>query len=157
MAYHHEPVWGLGQSDWIKTLLLFFDGVSVLVPDYTRDRPLFSDPTLAQPLADQGLLHRLSPEALVDQEAAEGLAELLDGLIGTGAFDGLERDNHDFAELSYSRLGGTTDAALTELILDQLRERGLAQPSRDGVSIPLHPAIRTFVLTVLPQLLRRPA
>ena len=122
-----------------------------------RDRPLLTDPTLAQPLADQGLLHRLSPETLVDQEATEGLTELLDGLIGVGAFGDLEAGKREFAELSYSRLGGTTDAALTELVLDQLRERGLALHSRDGVSIPLHPAIRALVLTVLPQLLRRPA
>lgn len=51
VAYHHEPYWHAHQSDWIKSLLLFFDGVAVLVPDYMRDRPLFTDPTLAQPLA----------------------------------------------------------------------------------------------------------
>jgi hypothetical protein len=73
VAYHHEPYWHPGQSDWIKSLLLFFDGVAVLVPDYMRDRPLFTDPTLAQPLADQGLLHRLSPETLVDQRPPKRL------------------------------------------------------------------------------------
>lgn len=65
VAYHHEPYWHPDQGDWIKSLLLFFDGVAVLVPDYMRDRPLFTDPTLAQPLADQGLLHRLSLETVV--------------------------------------------------------------------------------------------
>lgn len=73
VAYHHEPYWGPSQGDWIKSLLLFFDGVALLVPDYMRDRPLFTDPSLAQPLADQGLLHRLSPETLVDQATAEAL------------------------------------------------------------------------------------
>lgn len=67
VAYHHEAYWFQGQGDWIKSLLLFFDGVAVLVPDYMRDRPLLADPTLAQPLADEGLLHRLSPETMVDQ------------------------------------------------------------------------------------------
>lgn len=156
VAYHHEPYWGPGQGDWIKSLLLFFDGVAVLVPDYMRDRPLFTDPTLAQPLADQGLLHRLSPETLVDQQTAEALTELLDDLLRTDAFDGLDRDTA-FAEISHSRLGGTADARLTEVVLHQLRERGLARPSADGVSIPLHPAVRAFVLVVLPQLLRAPA
>jgi len=156
VAYHHEPYWSAGQGDWIKSLLLFFDGVAVLVPDYMRDRPLFTDPTLAQPLADQGLLHRLSPETLVDQQTAEALTELLDDLLRTDAFDGLDRDTA-FAEISHSRLGGTADVGLTEVVLDQLRERGLARHSADGVSIPLHPAVRTFVLVVLPQLLRAPA
>ena len=156
VAYHHEPYWHPDQGDWIKSLLLFFDGVAVLVPDYMRDRPLFTDPTLAQPLADQGLLHRLSPETLVDQQTAEALTELLDDLLRADAFDGLNRDA-GFVELSHSRLGGTADAGLTEVVLEQLRERGLARPSADGVSIPLHPAVRAFVLVVLPQLLRAPA
>ena len=156
VAYLHEPYWSPGQGDWIKSLLLFFDGVAVLVPDYMRDRPLFTDPTLAQPLADQGLLHRLSPETLVEQQTAEALTELLDDLLRAGAFDALDRDT-SFAEISHSRLGGTADAGLTEFVLDQLRERGLARPSADGVSIPLHPAVRALVLVVLPQLLRAPA
>jgi hypothetical protein len=156
VAYHHEPYWGPGQGDWIKSLLLFFDGVALLVPDYMRDRPLLTDPALAQPLADQGLLHRLSPETLVDQATAETLTDLLEKLLNAGAFDDLDR-NTAFAELSHSRLGGHADAGLTEIVLEQPRDRGLARASQDGVSIPLHPAVRAFVLVVLPQLLRAPA
>ena len=156
VAYLHEPYWHPDEGDWVKSLLLFFDGVAILVPDYIRDRPLFTDPTLAQPLADHGLLHRLSPETLVDQQTAEALTELLDDLLRTDAFDDLDRDTA-FAEISYSRLGGAADAGLTEVVLEQLRERGLARPTVDGVSIPLHPAVRAFVLVVLPQLLRTPA
>ncbi|MFD5248431.1 hypothetical protein ACFWIW_28085 [Amycolatopsis sp. NPDC058340] len=156
VAYHHEPYWGPGRGEWIKSLLLFFDGIALLVPDYMYERPLFTDPTLAQPLAEMGLLHRLSPETLVDQATAEALTDLLDRLISAGAFDDLDRDTA-FAELSHSRLGGTADAGLTEIILEQLRDRGLARDSKDGVSIPLHPAVRAFVLVVLPQLLRTPA
>lgn len=156
VAYHHEPYWGPSQGDWIKSLLLFFDGVAVLVPDYMRDRPLLTDPSLAQPLADQGLLHRLSPEALVDQSTVEALTELLDHLLDAGAFDRLDR-TAAFVELSHSRLGGAADAGLTEIVLEQLRDRGLARWTQDGVSVPLHPAVRALVLVVLPQLLRTPA
>ena len=81
---------------------------------------------------------------------------MLDGLLGAGAFDGLDRDTA-FVELSHSRLGGTADPGLTEIVLEQLRGRGLAGRSEDGVSVPLHPAVRAFVLVVLPQLLRAPA
>ncbi len=156
VAYHHEPYWNPGHGDWIKSLLLFFDGIALLVPNYMYERPLFTDPTLAQPLAEQGLLYRLSPETLVDEATAEALTDLLDRLINAGAFDDLDRDTA-FAELSHSRLGGTADAGLTEIVLEQLRDRGLARNSEDGVSIPLHPAVRAFVLVVLPQLLRAPA
>lgn len=112
VAYHHEPYWGPSLSDSIKTLLLFFDGVALLVPDYMRDRPLLSDPSLAQPLHDQGLLHRLSPETLVDQATAEALIELLDDMIDAGALEGLD-PGVAFTELSYSRLGGSVDPGLT--------------------------------------------
>ena len=156
VAYLNEPYWGPNLGNWVKSLLLFFDGIALLVPDYMRDRPLFTDPILAQPLADQGLLHRLSPETLVDDATAEALTDLLDRLINSGTFDNLDRDTA-FAELSYSRLGGTADAGLTEIVLEQLRDRGLARESQDGVSVPLHPSIRAFVLVVLPQLLRTPA
>jgi len=156
VAYLYEPYWGPVSGDWIKSLLLFFDGVALLVPDYMRDRPLLTDPSLAQPLDEQGLLHRLSPETLVDQSAADALAELLDGLLRSGALDGLDPGTA-FAELSHSRLGGSADAGLTGTVLRQLRERGLARDTHDGVSVPLHPAVRALVLVVLPQLLREPA
>lgn len=156
VAYLHEPYWGPGRGDCVKSLLLFFDGVALLVPDYIRDRPLLSDPSLAQPLHDQGLLHRLSPETLVDEQAAEALAELLDALLRNGALDDLDRDA-SFVELSSSRLGGAAPTGMTDTVLRHLRDRGLARETQDGVSVPLHPSVRTLVLVVLPQLVRHTA
>lgn len=149
VAYYHEPYWGPGDGDWLKTLLLFFDGVALLVPDYMRDRPLATDPTLAEPLADRGLLHRLSPESLVDRSTAEALTDLLDALLTGGALDQLDRGT-PFAELSYSRLGAYGDAGLAELLVSELQDRGLAKPSEDGVSVPLHPVVRSLILVALP-------
>ena len=156
VAYISEPYWHPQQGDRLKTLLLFFDGLALLVPDYMRDRPLQTDPTLAQPLDELGLLHRLSPERLVDQSVTDSLVDLLDTLLGNGAFDELDRDA-DFTELSFSRLGYNADAGLTEVLVDELRQRGLARESKDGVSLPMHPAVRGIVLTALSQLLRIPA
>lgn len=156
VAYFHEPYWGPREGDWGKSLLLFFDGVALLVPDYMRERPLLSDPALAQPLTDLGLLHRLSPESLVDHAAAEGIAALIDTLLAADAFATAD-PSLAFRELSYSRLGHLADAALTETVLEPLRARGLARDSEDGVSVPLHPVVRGAVLTALPQLLREPA
>ena len=121
-----------------------------------RYRPLFTDPTLAQPLAEQGLLHRLSPETLVDQQTADGLAELFDALFAAGALDRLH-PSAAFVELSYSRLGGVVGGGLTDVVVGLLQDRGLAGKSADGVSVPLHPAVRAMVLVLLPQLLRAPA
>lgn len=156
VVYLHEPYWHGGQGDWLKSLLLFFDGVALLVPDYMRDRPLLTDPSLAQPLDEQGLLHRLSPETLVDTSAAEQLTEILDQLINTGSFDDLSREA-DMVAISYSRLGGLGSRDMTNYVINALQERGLAGKSTDGVSIPLHASIRALVLAILLQLIKTSA
>lgn len=38
--------------------------------------------------------------------------------------------------------------------VDELQAKGLARPSEDGVSIPLHPTVRTTILVILGQLSR---
>ena len=35
--YYPNPVWS--DSDWVKNLVLFFDGIALLVPDYMRESP----------------------------------------------------------------------------------------------------------------------
>jgi len=85
--YYPEPYWLAGESSWIKSLLLFFDGVAILLPDYMSGRELTADPTLAEPLTDQGLLKVLQPEWFVDEELADRLAEGMVELIVGGSFD----------------------------------------------------------------------
>ena len=60
--YYPEPYWLAHESSWIKSLLLFFDGVAILLPDYMSGRELVADPSLAEPLSEQGLLKVLQPE-----------------------------------------------------------------------------------------------
>jgi hypothetical protein len=151
--YYPGPLWRSG--DWVKTLLLFFDGVALLVPEYMRDKPFRNDPVMAEPLQDQGLLQILEPETFIDQASTERLTQILVDLITSGAFDRLERSSR-FHELSYSRLGGMADAGLAEMVLAALRERGLARATEDGASIPMHPLVRATVLVLLAQILREP-
>jgi hypothetical protein len=54
-----------------------------------RDRPQFLDPAIVAGLEDAGLLRILSPEALVDDKAAEQLASTLADVIASGALDEL--------------------------------------------------------------------
>lgn len=155
LGFFQEPYWYGGQGNFIKSLLLFFDGIALLTPDYMRDRPFQADPSLAEPLADRGLLHILSPEALVDDETAQSLADLIEGVLAGGALDDLDRES-PFQEISRSRLGLEISPALMEPLVGALQERGLARESEDGVSVPVHRAIREMVLGTLGQLLRRP-
>ena len=151
--YYPGPIWRSG--DWIKSLLLFFDGVALLVPNYMTERPEFLDPSLATPLREQGLLKILEPESLVDKEATAALGDGLAELISSGAFDELAKEDTAFHELSYSRLGGYGDEAIAQSILRDLKKRGLARDTEDGVSIPMHPLVRSTILTFLAQILRQ--
>ena len=102
--YYPGPVWS--NADPIKNLLLFFDGIALLVPRYLRDKPERMDPALAVPLREKGLLHIIEPEDQVDAEATKQLAEALGGIISTGALDALAaQPDAAFHELSMSRLG----------------------------------------------------
>ena len=152
--YYPGWIWG-PESDWPKSMLLFFDSVALLVPDYMRDRPMQADPAIVSGLEREGLLQILSPEELVDEEATEMLVGAMVEAITLGMFDGLERADPFYA-LSNSRigLGGHGDLGLSQMLVDELTERGLARPSEDGVSIPLHRTVRSSVLVLLAQILR---
>jgi hypothetical protein len=152
--YYPEPFWLDG--DWIKNLILFFDGIGLLVPEYMRDRIERNDPAIVTGLLDEKLLHIFEPEQLVDKPATEQLAESLVNIITSGALDNLVTQRTRFAELSMSRLGYRGDVGLADMIYGELKRKGLAKESEDGVSIPMHPMVRSLVLVLLAQILRQP-
>lgn len=151
--YYPAPYWTLRETDWIKSLLLFFDRVAILLPGYMYGRHRTGDPTLAGALEDTGLLEILEPAEWVDGEVTKQLADIVTGLVDAGAFDGLPR-TEPFRELSASRIGYCADIELADSLIGKLRDKDLCEPSRDGVSIPLHPTVRTTFLVLLAQLLR---
>ena len=150
--YYPGPVWHIG--DWVKNLILFFDGIAVLVPDYIKDKPLTSDPSIAAGLEREGLLHILSPEKLVDGAATERLAAAMGKVIESGALDPLSKEDTPFHELSNSRLGYGGDPHLADALFKELKARNLAKDTKDGVSIPMHPMVRALILVLLAQILR---
>lgn len=149
--YYPNPMWRSG--DWIKSLILFFDGVGLLVPSYMIDRLELHDPAIVAGLREHGLLHVLEPEVIVDAAATEKLATSMSDIIASGALDRLATEPTEFAELSYSRLGGCGDSGLADMIHAELKSRGLAGDTKDGLSIPMHPMVRSLVLVLLSQIL----
>jgi hypothetical protein len=143
--YYPGPVWH--SSDWVKNLILFFDGIALLVPDYIKDKPDIIDPSITAGL-------RKEPEKIVDKAATLKLARAMSDIIASGVFDKLAKEKTEFHELSFSRLGGYGDADLAESILRALKDKGLARDSEDGLSIPMHPMVRALVLVLLAQILR---
>jgi hypothetical protein len=150
--YYPGPIWY--HLDWVKNLILFFDGVGLLVSTSMKERPERIDPIVASPLRELGLLHILEPETLIDKPAIEQLASTMTEIITSGMLDGFAEEGTAFHELSYSRLGSYGDQGLAQMILEELKARGLARDSEDGVSIPMHPAVRALVLVLLSQILR---
>lgn len=151
--YYPAPYWHAGESEPLKSLLLFFDRISILLPGYMYGRHNTADPGLSGPLEDAGLLLVLEPEAWITEEVSNPLWEALTELITSGAFDGLPDAPH-FAELSRSRMGYAVDIEIGDMLTDELIGRGLARPSEDGVSVPLHPVVRRTILVLLAQFAR---
>ena len=149
--YYPGPMWH--GSDWIKTLILFFDGVGILLPNYMNGKLEHEDPATAIPLLDKGLLHVLEPEKIIDKKATKQLGETMSEMIESGAFNKLPKDTR-FHEISYSRMGGYGDEKIARDLLKKLKSKGLAKNSEDGVSIPMHPMVRALILVLLSQILR---
>jgi hypothetical protein len=150
--YYPNPMWTHG--DWIKNLILFFDGIALLVPNYMKDRPEEIDPAIVVGLREYGLLEIIEPELAVNKAATEKLVPALAEIVASGMLDGLAKHETAFHELSMSRLGYFGDRKLAEQIFQELKKRGLAKDSEDTVSIPMHPIVRSLVLVLLAQILR---
>lgn len=150
--YYPNPIWA--RPERIKNLLLFFEGVALLVPGYIRDKPFQVDTDLAPQLRDRGLLHIMEPETFITPKAAQALGEVMSGILATGALDPLGKQHTRFHELSLSRLGYTADEAVGRALYEELRHRKLAKKTEDGVSVPIHPLARSLVLVLLAQILR---
>lgn len=142
------------RTEWIKNILLFFDGVGLLIPEYKKGELELVDPILAAPLREEGLLHYLVADEVVDKEVTEKLATALADAIAAGAFDRLSEKDSAFHEISMSRMGYSGDAGLAQMLFEEFKARGLARDSEDGMSIPLHPLIRYLILVLLAQILR---
>lgn len=151
--YYPEPYWLAREGGWIKSLLLFFDQIAILLPDYMHGRHIVADPTLAEPLEDRGLLRILEPEWFVDDATTTQLVDVVESLVKGQAFEGLPEIER-FAELSMSRMGYGAIEDIANRVYVELERRGLASQTEDGVSIPMHPAIRSVYLVVMAQLAR---
>jgi len=60
--YYADWIWGRQDADWMKSLLLFFDGIALAVPPEMATALIESEAHLAQPLMEQGLLRNYKPE-----------------------------------------------------------------------------------------------
>lgn len=150
--YYPNPYWR--NPDWVKNLILFFDGIGMLIPNYMEHHSDIDDQAVIAGLKEHGLFHVIEPETAVNKDAAHALADLLVDIIASDRLDHLQSEETRFHELSMSRLGFSGDPELAQMILDELKSRNLARDTEDGVSIPMHPMVRSLILVLLAQILR---
>lgn len=140
--------------DQVKNMLLFFDGVGILIPEYKKGEPEYHDPILAGPLRERGLLHYLVADEVVDATTTDQLGDAIEKVILSGVLEPLTIEQTAFHELSMSRLGYAGNREVAERLFQGLKARGLARDTEDGASIPMHPLVRYLVLILLAQILR---
>lgn len=153
--YYPGHIWY--DTDRIKSMLLFFDGVGFLIPEYKQGEPERLDPVLAGPLREHNLLHYFVADEVIDTNMSEQLANAMGDVITSGALTPLASEETAFHSLSMSRLGYGGNRKVAEDLFNRLRGMGLARDSEDGSSIPMHPTVRYLILVMLAQILRAPA
>ena len=147
-------------ADWIKNLICFFDGIALLIPRHMTDYRRVDDYPIVSALKTHDLFHVIRPEEVVDAKATKALAESLSEIIISGGLDHLIKGRSKypgmsgFSSLSRSRLGYYGDKNLADSIFQELKSHGLAEDSRDGVTIPMDRFVRSLILVLLAQILR---
>ena len=155
--YYPATFWYEGHtSDWIKNILLFFDQVATLVPDFVVERAIDADPTLVGPLVDQGILRFIEPKEIIDPESLDLMFNDLFRLV-EDADDKLTDRPEDIAYLSTTRMGLHIDAEMTRMMVDHLVDRGLAEHFAEGaLNFRINRDLRDTILCLWSQYLIMP-
>src|SRR5207249_239385 len=69
--YYGDWFWPEERTGWVKSLLLFFDGIALAMPHAETARWIESDPVLAQPLTELGLLRNYPPQLWLNSQFEE--------------------------------------------------------------------------------------
>jgi transcriptional regulator with XRE-family HTH domain len=102
--YYGDWIWTEKQTDWIKSLLLFFDGIALALPQSMASRLVDTDPILAQPLAQLDLLRNYPPSFWLRSpfEADRRISQHFRRAV----FKILEYPDADLGDLLYSDAAG---------------------------------------------------
>ena len=132
----------------------------MLIPSYMEDHLTMDDNAIISALKDHDLFRIIRPEEKVGKDETRVLGEALCDIIASGRLDHLiggraeSEGRSAFGSLSMSRMGYHGDREIADFVFQELKDRGLAKDSEDGVSIPMHAAVRALILVLLAQILR---
>ena len=133
--YYPEPYWLAREGGWIKSLLLFFDQIAILLPDYMYGRHALADPTLASHSRIKVCSASSSPSgSSIRMPRSSSRTSSLPSsrrVLRRPAAPRLVRGTLDVTH------GQQPAEDLARTVYQRLAERGLATSSEDGVSIPI--------------------
>lgn len=150
--YYTDWIWPRGSTDFIKSMLLFFDGMALSLSSDRAEQAIGQDPVLAIPLAEQGLLVNIPPDSALDFNSAELLASTLQEIVVR--YPGFWRYATQplYAMTSPHWGHGVADSAASEF-LEILANRGLAEASPRVGLYEVDPGVASLVFTLFAQVL----
>jgi hypothetical protein len=147
-------------AEWLKTMLLFFDGVAVLVARRDRHILLKGQEETVYPLLDAGILHVLDPDEYIDHRVAVSLTDFVLQLATSSQRELLQNPE---SPTSRAMLGNrwARPRSLSEaerdafdIVWEEMWRLGLAAKPRPGRGVYLDGAAWQAILAFLAQALR---
>ena len=151
--YFSDWIWSGGSTDFMKSMLLFFDGLALALPPELATELIERDPILATPLAEKGLLVNFDPTVQLDAVTADRLANTLTELLERCPELWSREPFSDLLGPHWGHVNHGASGAVTafERALD---ERGLITPALRAGFVRMAEPMRLLVLTVFAQTLR---
>jgi len=158
VAFYHPwpPVDSRPLSSWLKSMLLFFDGVAVLVARNDRKILVGGQEETIYPLMEAGLLHILDPDDVIDHEVATALTEFVLEIATSDERELLRNPHSALLRRNWRRPRALTpeERAASEMVWEEMRRRGYASRIRYDNSIYLNRGAWAVILAFLAQALR---
>jgi hypothetical protein len=151
--YASDWIWPTGQSDLMKSMLLFFDGIAMALPPDLATETIGRNEVLAVPLFDKGLLINFDPNDVLDYDSATSLIEALRTLVQSVELDRFMSSGEEMS-ITASHWARERAPEVARLFESELIERGLMRDAGAGDLVWLPPEIRLLVLVLFAQALR---
>jgi hypothetical protein len=153
-------IWPDYQINWVKTLLPFFDKLSLILPPELVPQAVRDDDVIAQPLIDLGVLETRNPTDVLDHRGTTVIVESIRSILkqygrqrggdSLEEFTALVTARESFQDITPSHFG-IYDSEVEDLLRD-LQARGLAGPLDPETGLfPLKSGVRAAVIAVCAQ------
>lgn len=143
-AYYSDGI-SWESSDWAKSMLLFFDGIAVLVPEREDEAFEHSDEAVIAGMRKAECLRVLRPTDLVDAQTAGDIASDVEKIVA--ALDWRGGEDRATDSLYVEKLGSHVAGRTVDRLASNLRDRGLAKGK--GAALEVDRRVIMLVLSVI--------